>query len=116
MNRSRSSQRGPLLALLIGTTLLAASLVQAQDNPLRTKKVVALTQSPKAEPAKPGDVEEIAIQALVDVDTSYNKNVTDFLNRLIVAQVHDQADEPLGATLQPVGAALRAQLEIPAGQ
>jgi hypothetical protein len=35
---------------------------------------------------------------------------------LFVARIHDQADELLGATLQPVSDALRTQLNIPAGQ
>jgi serine protease Do len=34
----------------------------------------------------------------------------------VYAAVHDQGDELLGATLQPVGETLRAHLDIPAGQ
>ncbi len=36
--------------------------------------------------------------------------------RLLLARALDQGDENLGATLQPVSEALRAQLDVPAGQ
>jgi serine protease Do len=45
------------------------------------------------------------------------KEVQDALTaRLLFASFYDQSDEMLGATLKPVGDALRAQLNIPAGQ
>jgi C-terminal processing protease CtpA/Prc len=117
MKTSRLNAKGLLFAGLIGTTLLAASLVQAQDNPRRREGTEATAQLPKGEDAKarPQPIKELLTRAVLDYDNAGTaKDVSALLTQVLVT--YDQGDETLGATLKPIDDALRAQLDIPAGQ
>ncbi len=131
MSRFIGSKRGVVFAALVGTSLLAASPVRAQSN--AAQRVGAVTQVPAGADAKEEktlravdahDLRRIAAGAL---DVGTNKliangddiwvDVTNSnLDNLLVARLVDPTDGLLGATLQPVGDVLRAQLDIPAGQ
>src|SRR4051812_14540351 len=107
MNDSRLSRRRSPFVALIGMGLLMVYPVHAQnpptnleknDKPVRVKTANVLL-----------DADATASRLLADVEATY-------LNELVLARVHDAADATLGATLQPVGDALRAQLDLPVGQ
>jgi C-terminal processing protease CtpA/Prc len=99
MSESRWSRKVLLLTALIGTTLLAAYPVPAQD--------------PAASKPDSQGVRERALFRLTEI-ADFDRD--GFPDKWVVASLRDPADELLGATLQPVTDALRAQLEIPAGQ
>jgi C-terminal processing protease CtpA/Prc len=105
MSNSRLSRQGSILALLIGTGLLAAYPVHAQNNSALDKNGSPIRIGKKTFVSFEGK----PVQVLADVEDT-------FFNELLVARVYDQADATLGATLQPIGDALRAQLDLPAGQ
>jgi membrane-associated protease RseP (regulator of RpoE activity) len=97
MNGLLEKRNATVLAVLVGTTLLAAGSVQAQDNP--PHKAIGQTRS-QLPPRN--DDQPLAF------DLTTGSILVDFFA--------GQADELLGATLQPAGDALRAQLAIPPGQ
>jgi membrane-associated protease RseP (regulator of RpoE activity) len=89
-----------MLAALIGTTLLAAGNVRAQN------------------PTTPGTDNEVVsgqVQNRLSVLVT-GEDLATSLTAGLVAGLQDPAEELLGATLRPVGNTLRAQLDIPAGQ
>jgi membrane-associated protease RseP (regulator of RpoE activity) len=99
MNYSQWCKQGGVLAALAVTALLAAAPARAQN------------------PAVPAAGADRNRPLAIDVDQVGlpDKIVAD-LNDVLVARLHDPADELLGATLRPVGDTLRAQLGIPAGR
>jgi C-terminal processing protease CtpA/Prc len=103
LNRMRT-----LAVFLFGTVLLGASLVRAaggqppKGDGDKTKRTRAYEELHAAE------------LFLIADERAVRNRFTEAIDQLIVLQ--DQGDEVLGATLKPVGDALRAQLEIPAGQ
>jgi membrane-associated protease RseP (regulator of RpoE activity) len=142
MYGSRKNLNDGVLALLVGTILLAAGPVRAQDNKTDTTTAAgssATTTGQKPAPDQPNPVGAAAAtlyrrtclachtgfntihptrDGIIDLDLTRNGGCP-FLglnSNAFVAGFVDQADETLGATLQPVGEALRAQLNIPAGQ
>jgi membrane-associated protease RseP (regulator of RpoE activity) len=95
------SRKAAVLAALIGTTLLAAYPVPAQ-NP--------------APPPKNNN-QELYERARWNLNTVVADDLANLTAReFLLAARLDPADELFGATLQPVSDALRAQLEVPAGQ
>lgn len=89
------SSWNPVLAVLIGLTCLVTGPVRGQNN----------------QPVKVSGSAELLAQTLT------NAQVPDQVwSQILVGQLVDPADELLGATLQPVSEALRAQLAVPAGQ
>jgi C-terminal processing protease CtpA/Prc len=113
MSHIRWSRKGAVLAALIGTTLLAAYPVWAQNQP--TPKT-----NTKQKPDQVLNLLDVAggkpIQALLEIDASINSDAQNLTDLILAARLHDPADEMLGATLQPVSDTLRAQLGISAGQ
>jgi C-terminal processing protease CtpA/Prc len=101
MSGSRNNRSATVLAVLVGTTLLMAGSVRAQDSTTPRTIAVTVGQLPRDDEAKSGK-QPLA----VDLTTE------GYITKLFV----DQADETLGATLQPIGDVLRAQLDIPTGQ
>src|SRR5437660_12817131 len=95
MNCFRWFNKGPMLIALLGMTFLGAYRAQAQE----AKPIAAPVQAedPFAVPER-----FARYDGLVD---GYR-----------IAGLWDSADDMLGANLQPVGEALRAQLDLPAGQ
>jgi serine protease Do len=90
--------------------LLAVYPTQAQNQPSTSPpadKTPAITQ------ANTRDAAILALQTLAarEGDSAYT-----LLRQAAAVQLVDPVDEMLGATLQPVSDAMRAQLEIPAGQ
>lgn len=98
MSESRWSRKVLLLAALTGTPLLAAYPVPAQD---------------PATPKPDGQGVRYRPLFVADIADWDGDGAPD---KWVVASLRDPADELLGATLQPVGDALRAQLELRAGQ
>src|SRR5712691_2856917 len=132
MNGFHSYRSGTALAVLVGTTLLAACPVRAQISTIHKIKTEVAAQASRHDDAKggktPQDKNGNPVQpgvgtTLVDrpllfrasVDGASSEYATG-LGEALIARFHDQADETLGATLQPVSAALRAQLDVPVGQ
>jgi serine protease Do len=99
MKRFHWSRKAAVSAALIGMALLAAYPVLAQ-NPT----------SPKADNERDYDRARLLLSTALDADR--DRLTAGFL----LGAIRDPADELLGATLQPISDALRAQLEIPAGQ
>jgi membrane-associated protease RseP (regulator of RpoE activity) len=101
MTYSCCTRQGAVFAAFIGSMLLPVCSVRAQNPDTPTNKPAAL-----------------AVQRLNPVSTvafdSDGATLTDVAN--VVAAFRDPLDELLGATLQPVGDTLRAQLDLPAGQ
>jgi C-terminal processing protease CtpA/Prc len=95
MNGSRRSWLGGVLAALMVTTLLTAGAARAQD------RDIPLT---------------VKISDINADDANLKGKIVADLDDLVVATIHELADEMLGATLRPVGDTLREQLGIPAGQ
>lgn len=96
------SRRVRMLAVVIGTTLLTACPVRAQDNPPQRTAPQGGAKLPGADDPQGG-------KPLPEWQ------LPTWRHAVLAARV-EQADETLGATLQPVGDALRAQLDLPAGQ
>src|SRR3954468_7632634 len=92
MSIFQASKCGVRLAVLMGAVLFTAYPLWAQTPML-------------PRPAPP------PVRTAVDLDG----DLTAWQN-VLVARVIDQADELLGATLQPISDALRAQLALPAGE
>jgi serine protease Do len=90
----RFNSRGLVLALLIGTAFLVVSPVRAQNDKARRSAYESLGGAAG--------------------DNQAAKSAARVLDYEVSLEV--QADEPHGATLQPVGDALRAQLGLPTGQ
>jgi membrane-associated protease RseP (regulator of RpoE activity) len=100
MNGLRWFKKGPILLVLLAMIFLGGTAAPAQDANLPVTP--AQPQDPLS---MPGNV--------------YNQTELSNLSALRdwrIAAVWDTADDMLGATLQPVGEALRTQLGIPAGQ
>src|SRR5262245_49317730 len=93
MNRLHSFKNCPMLIALIGTISLGACSAQAQE-------------------AKPTALGPVPVNIYYDQSASSNQSALNWT----IARLWDSADDLLGATLQPVGDTLRAQLDIPAGQ
>jgi serine protease Do len=111
MSASFRNKGGNVLAILAGTVLLAAS-------PGR-----AVAQAPagdvlnKARPTQTTEYQDEYRKAAFNALAVQRADATNFAG--VVNEVfafREQGDELLGATLQPVGDALRAQLDIAAGQ
>jgi C-terminal processing protease CtpA/Prc len=93
-------------ALVMGTALFASGVAHAQTD--QTKfDAVGFLQRVQAGPA-----DNKPLTAVLDRPT----DLATSLNQVLVARFKDPADEMLGATLEPVGDTLRAQLAIPEGQ
>jgi serine protease Do len=113
MNSSHWSKKAAALAALMGTTLLPAYPIQAQ-NP------VTLTTDTEGGPGRPLSRGPLAlVQRAPGLELGLDQlrktwGVAD--SNTFVVTFQDPADEMLGATLQPVGDTLRAQLAIPPGQ
>jgi hypothetical protein len=97
MNGSRFRKYGSVLAVLVGTALLAPSPARAQDATTGASDIKAA---------------ETLLQALVEVDVDADLTAR---TEWLLARVRDHADQTFGATLKPVGDALRTQLSLPAG-
>ncbi len=100
---------------LIGASFAGTSPLYAQSTTSGTfiEKPVRHRPRPAAAAFQGGQLRfvpqyEITDQALLEKQQAEDA--------LFVARLQDQGDELLGATLQPVGDTLRAQLDIPAGQ
>lgn len=109
-------------AALIWAVSLAVDPARAQENPTprdndaKADKVLhKLAGKPVRHVLSTDRVEPATDQATVIYDELLSTIEPDG-NALFLARVLNPADETLGATLQPVGDALRAQLDIPAGQ
>jgi membrane-associated protease RseP (regulator of RpoE activity) len=109
-----------VLAVLIGTALVAAYPVRAQNDPPRRAdtggeeaKRSTPPQDTKGNQARSGSRPLTAVELAGDLDIADGSSL---VSEVLLARLHDPADEPLGATLQPVGDVLRAQLDLPAGQ
>ena len=96
------SRKGAVLTALIVTTLFVACPVRAQ-NP----------KAPKTPTDFSPDQGQKELSVLIQGDGGVVPNWT---NELLAVGLHDSVDEMLGATLQPVGDTLRAQLDISAGR
>jgi C-terminal processing protease CtpA/Prc len=94
----------PVFVSLVATTLLTPGPAPAQNV---TPPKAASRFPPKAQYQPP----QAQYQIVTDADSS-----TNLVNEVLVGGLKEPADELLGATLQPVGDTLRAQLAIPAGQ
>jgi serine protease Do len=91
-----------LLAAYFGLTVFAVYPVQAQAPPPSGSKTLV--------PPSP------ARRATEDLLSELSVQLNDFRKAdVLLANVLDMAGELLGATLQPVGPTLRAQLDLPAG-
>jgi serine protease Do len=105
-----------VLAILIGATLVATYPIRAQDQPPKpeanSQVVPVLIRSHLFAEGHGDDKDK---QALLAATENALANLSD---ELYIAWLDglDKSDELLGATLQPVGDLLRAQLPIPAGQ
>ena len=110
MSCTQWAKRGIVPTIVIGTMLFAAYPTRAQNQPSTTP---ATDKTPATTQLKPREAATQALQSFVARD----EHSANALLRLAAAvQVVDPVDEMLGATLQPVSDAMRAQLEIPAGQ
>ncbi len=112
MNFSRWSKRGGALAALIGTTLLAADPVQAQNRttPGTDNQVVVPLRGQNRISTIELGIERTSFPGWFD------PFVADGTKNALLARLHDPADQMLGATLQPIDDTLRVQLGIPAGE
>jgi membrane-associated protease RseP (regulator of RpoE activity) len=102
MNHFRCNRNLGMLAALVGTMFLATYQVRAQ-NPGTPKTDFEVVAGQAQDPLSRWMI------AGADLTPNWEK---DFL----VAELQNPMDELLGATLQPVGDTLRAQVDIPAGQ
>jgi C-terminal processing protease CtpA/Prc len=93
MNGSHGRRNGAMSIALMAAWLLVACPLGAQNS------------TPPAKSAVPARVQ--ALNEVLAVDNAEGN---------LVWSLHDQADNLLGAALQPVGDTLRSQLDIPAGQ
>jgi membrane-associated protease RseP (regulator of RpoE activity) len=110
-----------ILAVLVLTVTAAEFPVRAQDTRAITAGIDALAQATGSQPSNPKGAPSTNSQtATFHSDAVFQFSPSgEFVtaeNAAIFAKVLDPGDEMLGATLQPVGDALRAQLDIPAGQ
>jgi serine protease Do len=103
MNFFRLNRNLAGIAALIATTLFATYPLRAQD---------AETPKPDTELAQVQEQNDLW-QAFILADQTGQPT---WVNDLVTVGVPNPADELLGATLQPIGDTLRAQLDIPAGQ
>jgi membrane-associated protease RseP (regulator of RpoE activity) len=115
------------LAMVVGAALALAGAARAQSE--STSKDPRLPEQQRVreiavdrERARTEDGKRIVADDLVLFGAAQDQPLALYTDRLatptegVIARLVDPADETLGATLQPVGPALRAQLRIPAGQ
>jgi C-terminal processing protease CtpA/Prc len=99
MSSSRWCRKGCVFVALVGATLGLAYPVGAQNTP-----------APGADTANRNKFRARLATGVAAGD------LVGYVDDVLVATAQDQADELLGAALQPVGDVLRSQLEVPAGQ
>src|SRR5690242_19944540 len=100
MNSFRGFKHVPMLVALLGIMFLGLDPAQAQDANFQAAPV----QSQNVLSA-PLNYDQPADPATLSAFINWN-----------IARLQGPADDLLGATLQPVGDALRTQLDIPSGQ
>src|SRR5438309_10429079 len=106
MNCLRWIKKGPMLIALLGMIFLGADPARAQEAKTSGEaRNVTLTPFQAREP--------LALQAILS-DQADSADLSTY--RHWIARLQGPADDLLGATLQPVGDTLQAQLGIPAGQ
>src|SRR5260370_14083667 len=98
-------KKGGILAV-IGTTFLGACSAQAQEAKRWREMKIEAT---------PNQAQD-RFWASAVVDDQLDPATLSAYRHWTIARLQGPADDLLGATMQPVGDALRAQLDIPAGQ
>jgi membrane-associated protease RseP (regulator of RpoE activity) len=94
----RSEGHAAALAALVGAALLAVHPARAQERPASDRDRAGILYDILVNDGRRGE-----LPGVVD-------------NLAWIAAYHDQADDPFGATFQPVGDALRAQLGLREGE